>query len=368
MPSRRIVAKTVTPETGDLPPGMPPGADPEAWRLMVTQGAAVVEHDDPEETAELDLADQLRAVFGADPGDGARISIYKRDARTKAREWCGDYTPEQFIAGGLALVKQDFGAGQFEFRAYGRTGLLTRGAFAIAVALAPAAQSVGAGSELARVLEQQTAMIAALAARFEKPEPSMHDKLQEWKMMRDVFAPASATVAPPQKSMVETLTEMVAVQRMLKSISEENAPPAADPDNPLSFLGPILDVAKAAIQRSPAVPETVAPVQLPASLAASNPALPAPPAEVAASQSPDALAWRGMVAELERMAREKVSAEQGGELLYQTLPDEFLPYLKLPTWFEILIGYAPELAPHREWIMAAKADADRRFAESDAAG
>jgi hypothetical protein len=64
-----------------------------------------------------------------------------------------------------------------------------------------------------------------------------------------------------------------------------------------------------------------------------------------------------------QMAKDKKSTDDGAEFIADKLPDEILPYLELPNWFDILCSFAPDCANHREWLTESKEKADVLLAE-----
>lgn len=366
----------------DVTPPPPRGADPDAWRMMVANSGGV-EMPTPEETAEEDAAQRVRALLGGNAGDGVRVSIYRRTPFRKTLEWCADYSPDQFMEGGLPLIHADLGAGAYEWRAIGRTGSLGRGHFEIA-ANARAANptnptqpaAVPVPDALTRALETiaqgQAAILQTLAA---KPDPmaDMEKQLRLMSMMREAMggnaAPAPAVAAAPAPTLLEQLQTLKALRDFAKDEAGPSSEP--DPDNPLSFLMPVLDVVKEGFRaRQAPQHDPLPPIQAPPSLQglpAPTPT-PAPSSEPAAgNDSPDGLAWRGIIAEALRMAKAGESSEAGGRLLFQTLPDEFLPYLRLPNCAEILGSMAPELVPHSAWVEGARVEALRLLDADEAA-
>ncbi len=361
-------------ELDDLPPA-PRGADPDAWRVMVANGGGVVPAADPDADAEMDLGDRLRAAFGNGGAEGARVAIFRRDPRTKAKQWCIDYTPEQFMDGGAALLKEDFGPGAYEYRAFGKTGLITRGYVEIAEVARSNSQAPApaVSNEISKALEMLAQGQAAIAqALTQRPDPmqDMQRTLALVASMREAFgiSAAPAPAAAPVPSLLEQLQTLKALRDFAKGEADDDREP--DPDNPLTYLAPVLQTLREGFTRggasagagavSPAVPLVSPPPSL------QGPAT-APPAPVAGTpeaggDSPDGLAWRGIVAAAVALAEKGAPAEEGGRLLYETLPDDFIPYLQLPNWFEILSSMAPQLKPHRAWVEAAKIDADARFA------
>lgn len=361
----------------DDAPRPPRGADPDAWALMVAQRGELEDTQTPEEAAEEDAAQRVRALLGGNAGDGVRISIYRRTQFRKTLEWCADYSPDQFMEGGLPLIHSDLGAGAYEWRAVGRTGVLGRGHFEIAAnaratnptqpAAAPASDALTRAIET--LAQGQAAILQALTQKpAVDPLDGMEKQLRLMAMMREAMGPTAAPAPAPAAAPAPTLLEQLQTLKALRDFAKDEAAPEhdVDPDNPMTYIGPIVDMVKEGFKakQTPQFPPIAEPMPMigaPASLQS----LPAPPHAPAApssdpatgNDSPDGLAWRGIVAEALRMAKAGEPATAGGRLLFQTLPDEFLPYLRLPNCAEILGSMAPELTPHAAWVEAARVEA-----------
>lgn len=314
---------------------------------------------DIEADAEQDLGEMLRAAFGSDPGAHAKIQIYKRDARTKVRAYCGDYTPDQFREGGVALVKQDFGAGDFEYRAYGGSGLITRGYFSIAEIKVNPAAAPAAQSDFARALETiaqgQAAILQALTQPRENASNGIMQTIEMMRLLKEL-APAPA----PAASLVEQLTAL----RTLKEFMRDEAPEPADPDNPMSMVGPLLDIVKTSIQNGRA--NAAAPASADAS-PAMLPTIAAPVSIQNAQPSPDD-EMKFILDHVISQAKVKANPADVGRYLYEVLPDEALPLLRADSWRASLLALAPSLAFHSTWLDAVRADCLARFDATAAKG
>ena len=75
------------------------------------------------------------------------------------------------------------------------------------------------------------------------------------------------------------------------------------------------------------------------------------------------MAFEGVLSRVQEMAAANAPAKDGAEFLYSVLPDEVLPVLKLPNWFDILATQAPQLAQHRAWLESVKPELDAMFAD-----
>lgn len=357
MATRRVPPQAE--ETGD-------DATTDNWGVQVPQPSA-------DEIAEESAGDQLRAVFAAAPGENMRVSLYRRDPKSRALQWCEDYTPEQAETGAHELIRESWGAGMYELRAIGKTGIKARVQIEIAQRLQPAAAPAAPqNDQLAQVLamlaQGQQRIMEALTQRPEPvAPPTMKDLLEQMALMKSVFAAPAPPAPVSGQSQSEMLRDMVQTIKTLREVSEDVAPQKeGDPDNPMSMLPSLIELVKTGMQSrggNAAHQDTPQQIRLPASLGQS---------EQPQTQESDPmiqLVLKGAAGELLRLAQSNAPAEQGGEFIHRALPDEFVPMLALPNWFDIVSNYTPELIPHRAWVEQAKAHADVLFSgEPDKVG
>ena len=71
------------------------------------------------------------------------------------------------------------------------------------------------------------------------------------------------------------------------------------------------------------------------------------------------LVLRGQLSKLIEMAKANADPVKGGEFVADNLPDELLPHLALPNYFDILATFHGGVKAHREWFDKARAEAMR---------
>lgn len=361
--------RTLHDETDDPMSNPREGDDAIDWRTQVdqTEGRALTaaEEQEAQEGEEVrNVTDRLRAVASKMGADRVRVKVYRR-TRAGALEWCQDYSPEEFVAGELDMVREQWGSGDYQIRAIGPRGVLMRENLTIAKPLDAAPNPRQSGSpELAQAIELlargQERIIEALAMRPD-PAAQMQQTLALMVSMREAMGlnvPPPAPVAAANPTAM--LSEIIGAVRQLREVAAEVTEPKADPSDPAAMLPAIFDMVKAA--QSQSVPQTLPPVQIPASFEQVG----AGPADVQVPQAmpesqPDqnmntiqALVLRGLLRKLLSIAQAGKSPEEGGDWIAEKLPDEMLGYLDLDNCVEILISVAPEAAQHRDWLEAAR--------------
>lgn len=331
----------------------------ESWGVQVPMTAP----PDPRAIAEEDIGDRLRAALAEVPGDHVRVALYRREARTRDLQWCVDYTPAQAETGIFELIREEWGAGTYELRAIGARGLITRLQLNIAekrgAAVAPASPvSDALATALQSIAQTQAEILRALSQRQENPAPSMIETL---RLAKEFLTPAPAVAQPVAPAdPLSSITQMAAAMRAMRELSSEINPPA-DPDNPMSLAAPLIDMIRGVVSNRQSVPETMPTMALPESMQNA-------PQQVEETETVNPIqkmALQGAIARLCQMADAKADPVDGGRFIHSIIPDEMIGYMQLPNWFDIMCNIAPDLATRREWIEAAKVEADRLFAGAD---
>lgn len=340
-----------TPPAGDVADGEGMTAETAVRVMRTTPPPALPEtHDDiTEDDEELSVSERLRALIASAPSDRVTVKLYRPNRLSRRMEWCCDYAPQDLEEQDLELIRNQWGAGSFELRVIGSRGILSRIQVNIAdlpqaLAQNPIAAPVSEIGEVLKAIQaQNAALIAALTTRPD-PRADMMAQLEMMKAMREAFGPpASAAPAVDQVQMIKGIAEAV---RSMREIANEITPQdREDSSDPMSLLGKFLDTAKAIGGQRQAVPQLPAPVTVPASMQPDN--------EEAA-----------MLAELQRlgqtlaqMAAEKKTTKEGGEFIYQNIPDPLVDFLGHASWFEFASQAVPALAAHKDWADGARTHA-----------
>lgn len=324
--------------------------------------------------------DRVFAILDANrDAERAVVKLFRVTGANKY-EWCDDYPVPDFESGGFRMIRETWGPGDYEIRLYGVNargmyGVLAKPRVTVApspnaVKVAPAAPAVSPEllAMMRQMQEQNAAIVSALSQRPD-PMANMQTTFAILAQAKDLFGGGS------QKS---SIGEIVAAMRELRAVNEEiNPAPPGDPDNPMSLLPGVFDLVKSAMENRAQVaatappvtlsPAFVPPVSLPATIAAAPVALPA--SEQPSNVDPNAMnvltlmTLRAQFNELCALADRNADASEGAAMLYEKLPDDMIPLLRAPNWFEMLQQFVPEAATdaRRAWLTAARDIALRDF-------
>jgi len=349
-----------------------PGESDEIDPVAIPGTRMLLADDTP---ADLSPGERLVAMLeGMGTDDKTTVRLYRRRPNSTALDWCQNYSVPEFLDGDFESVRRVWGAGDYEIRVYGAGGLASRENVNIAARMdhAPAA-APNANPEIAAMLkalaDSQSKMLEVLAHR---PDPMV--QFQQTAELLKTLQGSAAPVAPV-KSTAETLTELMLTMRTMKELSGELTPPAPTSDDPMSMLPSILGVVQQAMAQRNGGGGAVPMVALPPSMAAPvAPAAPAPNPDPQSTVQPEPddmpnplaiLVLRGKLQLLVSMAAKAEPPETGGDLIYDELPDDMLPFLALPNWFDLLVEIEPSVREYQSWFKDAKAHADKLFALPD---
>lgn len=361
--------------------------DPTADQLQ--PAAQLPTYIDPDAApVESSPADRIAALL-SDVRDDDRAKVKLSRVRADARiEWCADYTPAEFEAGGFEMIRRDWGTGRYRIVLYGSGmngsfGIRAREEINIAapVATSPAAGHNANGLDaIARMLidsqERQAQMIAQALQRPADVNPmaQLVQMATMFKELREAFggnAPAPAKADP--LNMIETMRAM----REFAVELQTGKAPAQESDPQSDMLALAKDV-MGMIVAARGTPAQAQPVQLAGPVPAVNPDMPAhvPPVAVPsgmadvqpADESEAAMLkviLRSYMDTLIKQAEANAPVLEVAQLVADKLPDILVPMLDLPDWFDKLAALDPRVIPHRAYITQVRDAAMPLLFESD---
>lgn len=372
---RKTRAQTVEP-----PPSAADQAviDAEMWQAPA--GGSVLRlpmhaDDADEDPPPLTAADRVQAMLqGASGDDRARVKLYKITDKGKYG-LCGEFTPEDYEAMDSSSLLARWGAGEFVVRLYGTVpgksgsaGYGVRAHEQLTIledrsATNAAAMPSGLSETLNAMAATQTRLLEALTTRPAAPDPQaqMMQMLAMMKLMREAMG--GDAPARRERGLIEQLADLKALREMAGELA--NGEKAEPPDPLTAALPSLLEIIKGSQQAQANTAQgtgaNMPPVQLPAAMAGPmTEPLPHPgaqenPAMPTINDPAQALALlQKKLKTIMALAAANVDPEEGAAILYEHLPDELVDVLRTETWFESLQQFAPEAAPHREWLDKAR--------------
>ena len=352
-----------------VPQGVHPAQQPLAEVIRLQ------EEEEAEETATDRVASILRRAH--DSG-GGQLRVYKIDKGSLV--WCETYTPEQFEAGDLPMLRDTFGPGDYELRLYGphpvtsKYGVIAKTRVVIAQALKTAPdprRDDGLTQVLATIADGQRQMLQALTER-----PAPKDPTEEMSKMLGLMAMMRQAMGLDSQPRSQ-ITEIVSAIRELREASDEINPEKEAPESLLGALPKMLEVVQAGMAQQQAQPQPMPLVELPPSMNVPIPQ-PQPQPQPQPENQPQGenevfnplviLQLKAYLRTLLKMAQENKSIDVGAQFVYDKMPDEIVELMGLDSWLELLIEVAPESKKHEAWLTQVRDKALTLFDHVDDAG
>lgn len=296
----------------------------------------------------------------------ARVTVYRKIAATGKQAWCGDFKPDEFEAGGLDMLGRKFGAGEFVVTLFGITrggqfGIKTRAEISIDAASLPVMSAPAPGTH-AGESPALIALLEKLAMKADAPpvDPmaSMRATFEMMTMMRTAMGMNDKA---PEKSSVAELVDAIKELRGAKDLIEGKE----EDDSLLGMAKGLIPMVGEMIGKS-RLPAPITPLP-PIAIANGSPDGPTDAAGVARvdnrsqeeidmgiAEAAAALRLKMTLGAILKMAEMKLDPQQGADVIYDRLPDEWVEMLSLPVWFEMLAEQVPQALPHKEWLTQAR--------------
>ena len=364
---------TETGQTRIVPAGTHP--DDQALESFALQAP---EAPQEEETATDRVAALLQVAGGA---DRAEIKVYRMNAGQM--EYCQGFKPSEFEEGNFDMLRDRFGAGEYQIRLYAEhpvhKKMCVRNSVKIKIAenRMDVTTSGNLGSGMAQVLQtiaqgQQQMLEALVSIKQAPPKDSMEEM---GKMLTMMAAMREAMgMNQPQGREKSSIGEIVSAIRELRGAADEISPQDKEPDGLMAVLPKMLELVSKGQDHQQANQQAVQfpPVQLPPSFQA--PARPEPqeqaPAAPQTQEESDmkmftAIKLKSYLKTLIDLAVKKTPVTTAAEFVYEKIPDELIEIMALDNWFDLLSFVAPDVKDHKEWLQQVRDAALAMFEEAE---
>lgn len=364
MPSRRTPSPPDADDGDELTPTTPGSG------LVVGSGPAY-EDDDP--------LSRIRAEIAALGDTTFKVKIYRITGGE--REYLEDTTFAEWEENGMPELQRKYGAGRYSLMVYGPAGLIGRPTFRVGAPINQPAQLPAPAPSVPNELQSAIAAMVAMQRETMEalrdmraapvaPPPDPLQRLREMQEMATIMRALNPPPPPPPPAPdpMAMLNQVMGLVRGVKEMTSEIEPePPAD--NPMALLGKGIDVIGKIVTANAGANgagAAVPGVTLPQSFndSATGDVSPGPELEPLSDPETDTmlnpmqlLILRGHLLQLIQMQAAGDSTEKAAEFLLSKLPDDFIEYLRLPTWFEILAQFAPAVSAHRQWLTDVRAAA-----------
>lgn len=363
---------TETNQTRIVPAGTHP--DDQALESYALQAP---EAPQEEETATDRVAALLQVAGGA---DRAEIKVYRMNSGQM--EYCQGFKPSEFEEGNFDMLRDRFGAGEYQIRLYAEhpvhKKMCVRNSVKIKIAenRMDVTTTGGLGSGMAQVLQtiaqgQQQMLEALVSIKQAPPKDSMEEMGKMLTMMATMRE--AMGLNQPQGREKSSIGEIVSAIRELRGAADEIAPQDKEPDGLMSVLPKMLELVSKG-QESQQANQQMAqfpPVQLPPSF--QPPAQPEQPQEQPAPVTQEesdmkmftAIKLKSYLKTLIDLAVKKTPITTAAEFVYEKIPDELIEIMALDNWFDLLSFVAPDVKDHKEWLQQVRDTALAMFEEAE---
>lgn len=355
---------TETGETAWVQPGM----HPEDAQLAEQNSQYINEVSDELEEVEETASDRVMTLLQNARGEGrAELNVYR--ISNGERQYCAKYKPEEFEEGSFELLRNNFGAGEYELRLYAtdprtnRFVVRSQTRIKIAESKTPAqtdALPAGLAQVLGTIAQGQEQMLRALVDMKQAPQKDPMEEMTKMLNMMTLMREAMGINNQPRER--SSIGEIVSAIKELKGAAAEFSPPEEkEPDSLMGMLPKVLDLVSAGQQVQQAAPaqmtnnsQVLSPVTIPKSVADAQ-------MPVQHSQQPEnaqgndvnfmtMIKLKSYLKSLCDMAQAKQKIEEGAQFVYDKLPDDLIEIMALDNWFDLLSSVAPEVKPHEKWL------------------
>lgn len=321
---------------------------------------------EPPADDEQSSSDRVMELLGDVANDArAKVSIYRIMIGGK-QAFCDELSPEEFEAGGVKLIRDRFGDGEFLVKVYGtipgtnRFAIRARANITVDKQRAPVAPASGSTDALAEPLRQlaenQARMLEAITNR--PVADPMANMTQMLSMMTAMRAAMGLDKPQEKRSTIGELADAMREMRDMKGLMEGEP---AD-DSLTGMVKTVLPQIASMIGQQRQQPQSFHVIAPPPGIAiATAPTTDTQPQQptiegedMGMRETMAAIVLKGYLAALFVLAEKGGSVEVGAELIAEKLPDELLDLMELPTWFEMLLQIEPKAAAHQAWLTAAR--------------
>lgn len=337
---------------------------------------------EPEETATERVSTLLTLANGE---DRAYINVHRLNKGTF--EYCKRYAPSEFEDGSFDLIRDTFGAGEYELRLYGvdpKSNRFTlRKRTRILMAEVPkkpdqAALPNGLNQVLSTIAQGQQQMLDALVQMKQTPPRDPMEEMTKMLSMMSLMREAMGMNQAQPASSRSSIGEIVDAIKELRGAAAEVMPEKEESNDLMGMLPKVLDLVTAAQGQQAAQPTEMAPMhQVDTGAVLSTVTLPpafqtqaaAQPAEESEEMNPiTLLKLRGYLKTLVGYAERSAPVAEAAQFVYEKLPDDLIDMMELPTWFELLGAVAPEVKAHQAYLTQVRDQALSLFNEDENAG
>lgn len=336
--------------------------------------------EEPEETSTDRVATLLDLAAG---DDRAYVAVYR--INKGVREYCRKYQPNEFEDGSFDMIREAFGAGDYELRLYGThpdngkfvVRKLTRISMAEAkLGAEPTGMPSGLAQMVQTIAQGQAQMLEALVQIKQTPPKDPMEEMGKMLTMMTMMRQAMGLDQQQQKS---SIGEIVGAIKELRGAAAEVLPEKnEEPDTLMGMLPKVLDiVSQSQAQQAPQQaqqPMYAAPMQPDQSGVLSTvtlpPAFAQQPQPAAANEDDEmnpfqAIKLRGYAKQLCEYAEKTAPIDEAAQYVYDNIPDALIDIMETDSWFAVFAAVYPAVKPHQDYLQQVRDAALKLFTDDE---
>ena len=337
--------------------------------------------EEPEETSTDRVATLLDLAAG---DDRAYVAVYR--INKGVREYCRKYQPNEFEDGSFDMIREAFGAGDYELRLYGThpdngkfvVRKLTRISMAEAKTIADATGMPSGLAQMVQTISQgQQQMLDALVQMKQQPPKDPMEEMGKMLTMMTMMRQAMGLDNQPQQK--SSIGEIVSAIKELRGAAAEVLPEKDEqPDTLMGMLPKVLDIVSQSQAQNP--PPGAMPMQAPMTMQPPQngvlSTVTLPPAFAAAANNQttqdnddmnpfQAMKLRGYAKHLCEFAEKSAPINEAAQYVYDNIPDALIDIMETDAWFAVFSAVYPAVKPHADYMQKVRDAALKLFEDTE---
>jgi len=340
---------------------------------------------DSEPPTEETSSDRVATLLDLAAGDDrAYVAVYR--INKGQREYCRRYQPTEFEDGSFDMIRETFGAGEYELRLYGTNPgsgkfvvrRLTRISMADMKNNTETSSIPSGLSQMVQTISQgQQQMLDAIVQMKQQPQ---RDPMEEMTKMLSMMTMMREAMGMNQmQHQKSSIGEVVDAIKELRGAAAEVLPEKeAEPESLMGMLPKVLEIvsqsqnqntASGAMQMQPSM--TMQPGQSGILSTVTLPPTFAATADNQTTQDDDdmnpfgAIKLRGYAKNLCEFAEKTAPIDQAAQYVYENIPDDLIDIMETDAWFAVFSAVYPAVKPHREYLQKVRDAALKMFEDTE---
>lgn len=329
---------------------------------LINPNDAHVFEQEPDLPSDLALIQALEQLGGVD--NDAKVMVYKMDEKTQKRVYLFTCQPDEFIAGGLDQIRDQYGSGDYNIRVYGPEGLLKNQTVSIAAAIGRAQPQGDIVNTVRTMLtEQQNTLAIALNSGMQAIAQALQGaQSAKAPSLTELIAAVSGLngLMPKTQASESPLLVMKQTLELMTQMRESMPLGDSEPDPLLSTFTRVIEPLISKAMSEPVLAQTPTPAQV------TLQSDPIPETVPSSEESKMRALYRGFVAFLVSNASQNNPVETYAETVIDNAPEPMLrQFVDDPQWLDKLAGFNERVRLYPDWFSKLRDEVKKILTEMD---